>query len=232
MCRSSDPYCFAATVSFDSLDDGLPTKPLPVTVVDRLPGRTFPPPPADLSRVLFFPKHNSKVTHLPVYEITDAYRQAVKEAALGSNMYKINMMFMSRPKGDGTDAEVCFFVDVASDKSRVTIEERSMTTGRALPPPCSSLAVSGLGVFDIHASANRSYRTDETGRPLGTDFRQYPALTMKSDAHPGTQWQVRSEDPGSLCYYLMESSRDQKSHKESLRVHAIYHYAGATPIIR
>ncbi|GJC88946.1 hypothetical protein ColLi_11784 [Colletotrichum liriopes] len=153
-------------------------------------------------------------------------------------MYKINMMFMSRPKGDGTDAEVCFFVDVASDKSRVTIEERSMTAGEGatatitLPTEHyggSSLAVSGLGVFDIHASANRSCRTDETGRPLGTDFRQYPALTMKSDAHPGTQWQVRSEDPGSLCYYLMESSRDQKSHKESLRVHAIYHYAGGHP---
>ncbi|KAK7415555.1 hypothetical protein QQX98_005801, partial [Neonectria punicea] len=163
MCRPSDPHCRKPTVPFDSLGTSLPYSPLPVPVIDRLLGRTFPPPPTHLSHVLFLPKHNNKVTHLPVYDITDAYREAVKDNPLGSSMYKINLMFMARPRGDGTDADVRFFVDVATDKSRATIQKRSMTAAEGatatitLPTEQrkdSVLTVSGLGIFHIRASPN------------------------------------------------------------------------------
>ncbi|KPM42930.1 hypothetical protein AK830_g3597 [Neonectria ditissima] len=236
MCRPSDPYCRKPTAPFGSLSNSLPYSPLPVPVIDRLLGRTFSAPPAHLSRVLFLPKHNSKVTHLPVYEFTDAYRQAVKDAPLGSSLYKINMMFMSRPRGDGTDADVRFFVDVTTDKSRVAIEERSMATKQGstatitLPTEQqedSVLTVPGLGVFHVRASANLQSGTDESGRPSAPGFRQYPALTMESSDEPGTQWNVRSEDSSSLCYFLTESSVNERGERTQLRTHAIYHYAGS-----
>ncbi|KAK1500487.1 hypothetical protein CTAM01_06422 [Colletotrichum tamarilloi] len=45
---------------------------------------------------------------------------------MGSGMYKINMMFMRRPKGDEMDSNVEFFIDVAPNQILVTVQQRSV----------------------------------------------------------------------------------------------------------
>lgn len=82
--------------------------------------------PAGLSRILFFPRHTSRVTHLPIYDINNIYNETVKGAPMGSGMYKINMMFMRRPKGDGMNSNVEFFIDIAPDQTLVTVHQRSV----------------------------------------------------------------------------------------------------------
>ena len=125
MCRPADPLCLRKTPVFDNLGGTLPYHPLPTLAIDNLLGQRFPPIPSHLSRVLFMPKHDNTVTHLPVYEVTNAYQAAVKDAVPGSNGYRVSLWFMDRPKGDGTDAaEVRIFVNNQAD--HVTVEERTM----------------------------------------------------------------------------------------------------------
>ncbi|KAK8045917.1 hypothetical protein PG996_013981 [Apiospora saccharicola] len=113
---------------FENLGRALPYNPLPVPAIDNLMGQQFPPIPKNLTRVLFVPKHNNTVSHLPIYEVTDAYRKAVKDATFGSHGYRVSLWFMHRPKGDGTDeAEVCFFVNIHTDN--ITVEERCLNQG-------------------------------------------------------------------------------------------------------
>ncbi|OHE99915.1 hypothetical protein CORC01_04816 [Colletotrichum orchidophilum] len=140
MCRPADPYCWhnpapiESTDTLDTLDKpvSFDSDPTTATKADDTRRSGLPPSPAGLSRALFFPKHTSKVTHLPIYEVGNAYNEAVKDAPLGSGMYKINMMFMRRPKGDGTDSDVEFFVDVANDGTFVTIHQRSLVLDEGL----------------------------------------------------------------------------------------------------
>ncbi|UQC88722.1 uncharacterized protein CLUP02_14247 [Colletotrichum lupini] len=43
-----------------------------------------------------------------------------------AHMYKINMMFMRRPEGDGMDSNVEFFLDVAPNQNLVTVHQGSV----------------------------------------------------------------------------------------------------------
>ncbi|KAK1450627.1 hypothetical protein CCUS01_02083 [Colletotrichum cuscutae] len=110
MCQPTDPYCWYIEAHMESKDrlDSL-HKPLPYNAepiasqsLAQTEKKGVPHPPAGLSRILFFPRHTSTVTHLPVYDINNIYNEAVKDAPMGSGIYKINMMFMRRPKGDET----------------------------------------------------------------------------------------------------------------------------------
>lgn len=111
--------------SFENLSRSLFYNPLPAPAVDNLLGQRFPPIPAHLSRVLFVPKHDNTAGHLPIYEVTDAYRKAVKDAVPGSNGYRVRLWFMHRPLDDGTDgAEVRFFINY--EAGHTTVEERCL----------------------------------------------------------------------------------------------------------
>lgn len=117
--------CLRKAPIFENLGRSLPYNPLPAPAIDNLLGPRFPPVPAHLSRVLFVPKHDNTVSHLPIYEVTDAYRRAVKDAAPGSNGYRVSLWFMHRPTGDGTDgAQVRFFVNNEAD--HISVQERSL----------------------------------------------------------------------------------------------------------
>ncbi|RYP86602.1 hypothetical protein DL769_000670 [Monosporascus sp. CRB-8-3] len=210
---------------------------LPVPVLDNLQGQKYPPQPAHLSRVLFIPKHNSAATHLPIYEVTDAYTSAVRDTALGSNMYKINLMYMDRPKGDGTDADVRFFVDVNGDKTSITIEERSMSskeraiTTITLPSERNEHSVltrPGLDTSCIQAVSN-SDPASQAGesRSVDTKSRNYPTLTVKSADNAEIQWKVQPNDHGALCYHLLGKGSDAADESTDFQLKAIYHHAGA-----
>lgn len=130
MCRSSDPLCLMVP-TLESLSNALPYRPLPVAVVNDLMGRAAPRLPAHLSRVLLLPKHTSRTTHLPIYDITDVYAHKMRDTPFGSSGYQINMMFLPRPKGDGTDGDVRFFSNMDAEGNLVTVEQRSPVFSKA-----------------------------------------------------------------------------------------------------
>ncbi|RYP26002.1 hypothetical protein DL767_008208 [Monosporascus sp. MG133] len=241
MClAATDRSCSRTTFPFETfktLSNTLPYSALPAPVLDNLRGRKYSPQPPHLSRVLFIPKHNSAATHLPIYEVTDAYTRAVRGAALGSNLYKINLMHMDRPRGDGTDADVRFFVDVNGDKTSINVEERSMSskegaiTTITLPSEQNERSVltrSGLDTSYIQAASNSgpAFQAGER-RSVDTKFRNYPTLTVKSANNAEIQWKVRPNDHGGLCYHLLGKGSDVAYGSTDFQLKAIYHHAGA-----
>ncbi|KAK1512482.1 uncharacterized protein CCOS01_14722 [Colletotrichum costaricense] len=156
---------------------------------------------------------------------------------MGSGMYKINMMFIRRPKGDEMDSNVEFFIDVAPNQILVTVHQRSVVLDDnhaitiTLPNERqggSALEVPGLGNVHVLASLLPPFSVGRNGPSLSRS-RQYPAINMTSDDHPGMQWQLRPQDVGSLCYHLTEL--DQRNHGEETESHimAVYHHAGGHP---
>ncbi|RYP18148.1 hypothetical protein DL765_004074 [Monosporascus sp. GIB2] len=241
MCLpATDRSCSRTTFPFEtfkSLSNALPYSALPAPVLDNLQGRKHPPQPAHLSRVLFIPKHNSTATHLPIYEITDAYTRAVGGTAMGSNLYTINLMYMDRPRGDGTDADVRFFVDVNGDKTSITIEERTLSskegaiTTITLPSEQNQHSVltrSGLDASYIQVASNSdpAFRAGE-GRSVHAKFRNYPTLTVRSADNGEIQWKVRPNDHGGVCYHLVGKGTGIAYEGTDFQLKAIYHHAGA-----
>lgn len=80
---------------------------------EALLGRRLGPTPAHLtSRVLYVPSHNDKVTHLPVYDFTSDFREAVRDEPLGSSRFKTSFGLMHKPSGDGRGtSSVSYLVD-------------------------------------------------------------------------------------------------------------------------
>lgn len=84
--------------------------------------RKFPPTPAHLTnRILYVPSHNDKVTHLPVYEFTDEFKEAVKDEPIGSSRFKTCFGLMKKPCGDGTgSSSVSYLLDFEPLEARTT----------------------------------------------------------------------------------------------------------------
>ncbi|KKY35523.1 hypothetical protein UCDDA912_g04484 [Diaporthe ampelina] len=80
---------------------------------EALLGRRLAPTPARLaSRVLYVPSHNDKAAHLPVYDFTGDYREAVGDEPVGSSRFKTRLGLMPKPNGDGRGpSEVSYLVD-------------------------------------------------------------------------------------------------------------------------
>lgn len=76
-------------------------------------GRRFAPtPPHLISRILYLPSHNDKVSHLPVYEFTDEFKEAVKDERIGSSRFKTCFGLMAKPCGDGKgSSSVSYLLD-------------------------------------------------------------------------------------------------------------------------
>lgn len=85
-------------------------------------GRKFPPTPTQVtSRILYLPSHNEKVTHLPVYEFTDEFKEAVKDELIGSSRFKTCFGLMKKPCGDGTgSSSVSYLLDFEPLEARTT----------------------------------------------------------------------------------------------------------------
>lgn len=79
-----------------------------------------------LTRVLFLPFHNQATTHLPVYDYQTQYKEAVKVTGFGSIDFKIALMFMRRPRGDGMNESVEWHLNTKSDDSGAILTRRSL----------------------------------------------------------------------------------------------------------
>lgn len=83
-------------------------------------GRKLSPTPSHLtSRILYVPSHNDKVTHLPIYDFTDEFKEAVKDDPIGSSRFKTSFGLMQKPVGDGRGtSKVSYLVDFEPPESR------------------------------------------------------------------------------------------------------------------
>lgn len=95
---------------------------VPINRIDQLIGRKLSAPPVDLSRVLYIPRHDCNVTHLPLYDISAAYSKFVGSEHIGGSSYKVKLSLMSKPEGEGRH-EVEYLVDFF-DASRAVVERR------------------------------------------------------------------------------------------------------------
>lgn len=76
-------------------------------------GRKLSPTPSHLTeRILYVPSHNDKVTHLPVYDFTQDFKEAVKDDPIGSSRFKTSFGLMHKPIGDGRGtSKVSYLLD-------------------------------------------------------------------------------------------------------------------------
>lgn len=99
---------------------------LEASSIDTRLGRKLEPTPSHLSRVVYIPMHSDETTHLPLYEFSRPYQDAVKDEPVGGSNYKLKLALMRKPKGDGTHGEVRYLVDFTSgaEGGAATVERR------------------------------------------------------------------------------------------------------------
>lgn len=96
---------------------------------EALLGRKLAPTPSHLtSRILYFPSHNDKAAHLPVYDFTKDFKETVADEPIGSSRFKTRFGLMPKPNGDGRgSSEVSYLVDFEP------LERRKSLSGPVVP---------------------------------------------------------------------------------------------------
>lgn len=103
---------------------------------EALLGRKLAPTPSHLnSRILYFPSHNDKAAHLPVYDFTKDFKETVADEPIGSSRFKTRFGLMPKPNGDGRgSSEVSYLVDFEP------LERRKSLSGPVVPSGSTTAA--------------------------------------------------------------------------------------------
>lgn len=119
--------CSWQRAPLESLSNSLTYQPMPTTMVERKLCRSIESAQLqNLKRVLFIPSHNNTTPHLPIYRYDNEYTKAIQDADVGSSAYKVGLMFLRRPRGDGVNENVDWHIDLDENKTRAIISKRSM----------------------------------------------------------------------------------------------------------
>ncbi|KAF4832866.1 hypothetical protein CGCTS75_v004326 [Colletotrichum tropicale] len=206
--------------------------------LDTRLGRDLSSTPANLSRVVYIPRHRDITVHLPLYDVSSTYFDAVRKEPIGSSKYKLNLAMMRRPSGDGTDAEVRYLVDFQEDaKEKTVVVERRVPTHNG-EVVSMTLPKEGDGSFQVEPlntcsnarlSLHSSFPVPDT--KIVEQQVRHPWFTIShrtntsADAQPSNlEWQTCPREHGALRYTLVDTSVDPTDGKPV--VHAIYHHAG------
>lgn len=95
-------------------------------LTDQRIGRNVVPRPSHLSRVLYVPWHKADTLHLPLYDVSEAYEQAVGDAPIGGSDFKTRICLMKKPGGTTIDADVRFLVDFELEGRSIQVGERCL----------------------------------------------------------------------------------------------------------
>ncbi|ROV93119.1 hypothetical protein VSDG_07369 [Cytospora chrysosperma] len=101
----------------------------------RLLGRKLRPTPRRLARrTLYLPPHGDAATHLPVYDFTSGYRQAVGDEPIGSPRFRAALGLAGKPAGDGARGagEVSYLVDFEPPEARRSPSPPASPTARGI----------------------------------------------------------------------------------------------------
>ncbi|OHW99399.1 hypothetical protein CSPAE12_01934 [Colletotrichum incanum] len=208
--------------------------------LDQRLGRHLAPTPAHLSRVVYIPKHMDITTHLPLYDITENYAKAVKSEYIGSSKFKLNLAMIKTPNGDGTDAEVCYLVNLDSRpvESVVTVERRvpahngEMVSMHLPREGNSNFWVTSLDPTQLEqVVVANSFPVPDTKMHAGATPVRHPWFTISHRSQNGAvtvpsnlEWQVRPTELGPLRYTLVDTAVDDENGEPV--IHAIYHHVG------
>ncbi|GFF53230.1 transcription factor kayak [Aspergillus udagawae] len=117
-------------------------------------GRQLSTTPEHLSRVLYIPRHDGTTSHLPLYDVSSQYFEAIGDAPIGSSKYAVCLGMMKRPRGDGTDhVPVAYIVNfTAGDKDKVvgTVEYRVQPDSTVTENAEVELYVSRQSQYNTH----------------------------------------------------------------------------------
>jgi hypothetical protein len=99
-------------------------------------GRRLSTTPDHLSRVFYFPRHDAKTSHLPLYVVSSRYRDAIRDTAMGSGKYTVALGTMAKPGGEGADgSDVSYLVDFTTEASggaiSASVKRRALLPGQA-----------------------------------------------------------------------------------------------------
>lgn len=128
---------------------------------EALLGRRLTPTPAHLaSRILYVPSHNDKAAHLPVYDFTRDFTEAVAGEPIGSSRFKTRFGLMPKPSGDGRGAsEVSYLVDFEPLERRKSLSSGPVgPTGAGTASAArrkSSLGGAGPALVVTHGTVQR-----------------------------------------------------------------------------
>ncbi|KAH6669763.1 hypothetical protein F5X68DRAFT_216101 [Plectosphaerella plurivora] len=215
----------ARWTDFESFGRSIGHTNIPAHVVDQLLGRDLvaAAPPAHFSRVLFIPRHDRHIAHLPLYDVSTAYARAVGDAPMGSSKYRVELALMRRPTGDGHGDIVSHLLTVHGGV-RGVLERRG---GDAPAETTIALPGSGSGTFAIDSGRNR--RTNVSASFPLADQRtpggiiRFPYFDVDIGGREQWQWQIHPCEHGALRYTLVRSSDDLQP-----KVVAVYHHVGVS----
>ncbi|KAL3455037.1 hypothetical protein BJX64DRAFT_91258 [Aspergillus heterothallicus] len=213
----------------------------------RALGRQLSATPEHLSRVLYFPWHDGKTAHVPLYEVSSRYAAAVRDTAMGSGKYTVALGMMSKPDGGGGEGgEVCYLVDFDFDFAER--RGRDAMTGRvrrrAVPgeeedveaevtASDDEVTVKIVGE-DTAISVATTYPIPPSQTALGLISHPYFGYKLSSGSEAAQfQWEIHPVEDGPLRYTLVRSplgdstADDPQSRTEAdTAIEAIYHHIG------
>lgn len=145
-------------------------------------GRQLSATPSHLSRALYVPRHDSSMSHLPLYDISTRYADAVGDLPIGSSKYAVKLGLMQRPRGDGGDD-----IPVLCNAHISPVGDSDMVTGsvqyRGQPTePCPEV---GLYVrVGLDRPAPEAKKLDSNSNQVHWNFRRQCMLCY----HPRPCW--------------------------------------------
>ncbi|KAL2826932.1 hypothetical protein BJY01DRAFT_255848 [Aspergillus pseudoustus] len=208
--------------------------------VARELGRQLSATPGHLSRVLYFPRHDAKTAHLPLYDVSSRYRDAVGDTVMGSGKYTVALGMMAKPVGGGADAgsDVSYLVDVAEASGggggiSARVKRRALVPGEDGDVEVQVDASDDAITLDI-VGANNPF-------PLQTTYPIPPSQTALGPiSHPyfdydltsrpelaQLRWEIHPVEDGPLRYTLTRSPLGDPGQSEpDTNIQAIYHHNG------
>ncbi|EAU33698.1 predicted protein [Aspergillus terreus NIH2624] len=205
-------------------------------------GRQLSATPSHLSRALYVPRHDSSMSHLPLYDISTRYADAVGDLPIGSSKYAVKLGLMQRPRGDGGDdilvlcnAHISPVGD--SDTVKGSVQYRGQPT-----EPCPEVGLS-IGTSDdnvccvtipdpagsgtsLQFAMTCSFPISPSVTREGTFTHPYFTFRLPGEAGGADfQWQIHPVEHGPLRYTLVQMPPEGQTTNDP-EIQAIYHHIG------
>ncbi|VUC24103.1 unnamed protein product [Clonostachys rosea] len=190
-----------------------------------------------LTRALYFPSHSNSTTHLPLYNITDSYRESVGDHGVNSaGASRTQLDSIKWPSGNSWDDDVRFLIDYDPARQVAALTERTLYRDRceinmSLPSSLDDgfcvrvVAPDQLPLCHVSVSSRASRRTLRRAEP------QLPSFVIKGSGpnSPNLEWRARPSESDVVTYELHElyplyANKGSVSYPKALYQH--FHPAG------
>ncbi|CAG9956514.1 unnamed protein product [Clonostachys rosea f. rosea IK726] len=165
-----------------------------------------------LTRALYFPSHSNSTTHLPLYNITDSYRESVGHHGVDSaGASRTQLDSIERPSGNSWNDDVRFLIDYDPARQVAALTERTLERDRceinmSLPSSLDDgfcvrvVAPAQLPLCHVSVSSPTSRRTFRRADP------KLPSFVIKGSGpnSPNLEWRARPSESDVVTYELHE----------------------------